>query len=452
MSKRVCIIGSGISGLCIAHGLKKAGVDSVVFERGGAAGGNIKSELRDGFLIEYGPNSMLASPEMLGLIEELKITDQIAVPRPDAKRRYIVRRGRLLELPSKILGLVSSQAFSMRAKLRLLKEPLIDSSSPKDESIAAFFERRLGKEIVDYAVDPFISGIYAGDPKKLSMRHAFPKIFELEKRSGSLIKGALFSKKDKAAQMPKGTPRSITFLNGMQTMTDALAGEIGANLRLNTTVASIEKADASSGYTAVTGQGSEKFDAVVICTPSHAAAGLVASFDPQLAAELQDIYYPPIAVVFTAFKKEQVAADARGFGFLVPGIERRKILGSLWTSSVFENRAPEGYHLFTTFIGGARKPELAVETEDELIAVVREELDSILRTSGEPVFTAVKKWDKAIPQYNIGYQSVHDAIDEFRSAEPGIFFCSNFYKGISVGDCIKNAISTAGEIKAFLDN
>ncbi|MEO7658361.1 MAG: protoporphyrinogen oxidase, partial [Pyrinomonadaceae bacterium] len=232
MKKRVCVIGGGISGLCVAYGLKRAGVDVVLFEKGAFVGGNIQTEVTDGFLIERGPNSTLASRELLDLIESLDIRDQIAVPKPNASKRYILRDGNLIALPSKIIGLIQNKAFSAKAKLRLLKEPFIRTRSPDNESVAAFFERRLGKEIVDYAVDPFISGIYAGDPDKLAIRHAFPRIYELEKRYGSLLKGAIFSRRKGLSKLPKGTPRSITFKQGMQVLTDALSAELGGSIRL----------------------------------------------------------------------------------------------------------------------------------------------------------------------------------------------------------------------------
>ncbi len=444
MTKRVCVIGGGISGLCVAYGLRNAGIEVVLFEKTLAVGGNIRTEFHNGFLVELGANSTLASRELVDLTVGLGIYDQIAQPSPSAKKRFILRDGNLVALPSSIAGLIANKAFSTKGKLRILKEPLIGSKSPANESVEAFFERRLGREIVDYAVDPFISGIYAGNPKTLSIRHAFPRLFELEVKFGSLLKGSLFSRQDKAAKLPKGTPRSITFTGGMQTMTDAIHSKLADNIRVGATVSGITKASEGT-FQVETGEGNEVFDSVVVCTPAGAAAEMLAKLDPVLAEELRGIYYPPIAVVFTAFKHESVMTDPAGFGFLVPGVERRKILGSLWTSSVFENRAPTGYHLFTTFIGGARNANLALKTDDELINIATDEIASILGTTGEPVFGKVVKWEKAIPQYNIGYESVVGAIETFEQQNPGIFICSNFYKGISVSDCIKN--STAAKLQ-----
>lgn len=449
MSRSVCVIGGGISGLCVAYGLQKAGVDVILFESGASVGGNIKTEVRDGFLFEHGPNSTLASRELLDLIADLGLSGEIAPPNPHSKKRYIVRDGKLLVLPSGPIGLAGSKAFSANAKLRLLKEPFIRTKAAEDESVAAFFERRLGREIVDYAVDPFISGIYAGDPQKLSIRHAFPHLYELEKNFGSIMQGAIFGPKNKTSRMPKETPKSLTFRNGMQTLSDALAKNLSDCIKLNSSVHDLRKTE--SGKIAVkTLGGVDLFDSVVICTPAHAAARLIENLDPQTSAELANIYYPPISVVFTAFESKDVQTSPDGFGFLVPGIERRRILGSLWTSSVFDNRAPADYHLFTTFLGGSRNPELCSKPEGRLLEIVIDELDSILGIGGNPVFTFVKKWEKAIPQYNIGYDSVRRAMDGFKKNYPEISFCSNFYKGISVGDCVKNALSTMTEISDFL--
>jgi oxygen-dependent protoporphyrinogen oxidase len=449
MRKRVGIIGGGISGLCVAHRLLKDEFELTLFESGSSVGGNIKSECRDGFLFEHGPNTALASRELLDLITELDLGDKIATPNPSAKKRFILRSGRLVPLPASWIGLVRTAAFSRRAKLRLLKEPFVTAKEGRDESVAAFFERRLGREIVDYAVDPFISGIYAGDPDKLAVRHAFPRFYAFEKEYGSLLKGAVFTPKNLGAKLPKGTPRSITFKQGMQTLPDALADELGERIKLNTSVLAIRKVD-TGRIEIETVSGCELFDAVIVCTPARSAASLVRKVDEDAASALAGIYSPPVSVVVMGFDRDQVLGDTSGFGFLVPALERRKILGSLWTSSVFENRAPSGYHLFTTFIGGSRSPELCSEDESRLAEMALDELDSILGISGDPVLTFVKKWKRAIPQYNIGYDLVLNTLERFRKDHAGIFFCGNYYKGISVGDCVKNGHLTGDEVSDFL--
>ncbi len=448
MAKRIAVIGGGISGLCVAYGLRKKGHDVLLLEKSGGVGGNIRSEQRDGYLFEHGPNSTLTSRELLDLVDDLGITDKIEWPSPLAKKRFIVRDSQLTALPSGPLGLLSTNAFSGSSKLALLKEPFRRSQGKPDESAAEFFERRLGREIVDYAVDPFISGIYAGDPDKLSVEFAFPRLFELERDFGSIVKGAFRSPKPAASKLPKGTPRSLTFKNGMQTLVNELEKRIGTAARKDCGELQIRKTD---GQIEITTAGNrELFDVVAICTPAYAAADLIGHLDSYLASELAGIYYPPVSVVYTGFSDGDVGVRPDGFGFLVPGIEKRRILGCLWTSSVFDGRAPKGYHLFTTFIGGSRNAEFGHSGEDDLAAIALDELRVLMKVSGTPVFTAVKKWARAIPQYNIGYRSAVEAIENFRRAIPQIFLCGNYYKGISVSDCVKNGAATAREISEFL--
>ncbi|HLM02786.1 MAG TPA: protoporphyrinogen oxidase [Pyrinomonadaceae bacterium] len=456
MNKRVCIIGGGISGLCTAYRLKKRGVDVVLLEKNDSVGGNIKTENSGGFLIEQGPNSTLASEHLFELVAELDLTSQIAYAGSTAKKRYILKNGKLQALPMKILSLIGNKSFSARAKLRLLQEPFIKSKAATpgaDESISEFFARRLGREIVDYAVDPFVSGIFAGNPDCLSLKSAFPKLFELEKNYGSLLKGAIFSPKEKKSKTPKNASRTVSFKNGMQTLPDKLAENLGESVKLNVEAFEIKKAENGKFRLRTNDRdvNLKTFDCLVIATPSFVAADLIKNLDFELSERLSGIYHPPVAVVFTAFKKENIKYDLDGFGFLIPKLEGRKILGSLWNSVIFANRAPADFHLLTTFVGGARNAETAGENdENSLVKIALEELNSILGLSGEPVFAKVKKWEKAIPQYNIGYEKIIESIEDFTRQNAGIFFCSNFYRGISVGDCIKNASRTAAEIEDFL--
>jgi protoporphyrinogen/coproporphyrinogen III oxidase len=450
MAKRVAIIGGGISGLCVAYRLWKSCVDFVLFEKHAEVGGNIKTNIHNGFLYESGPNSTLTSPELIDLIEDLGLTSQIAAPRPRARRRFIVRGGRLVALPSGPIGLISTTAFSPATKLSLIKEPFRRNRGDENESAASFFERRLGREVVDYAVDPFISGIYAGDSEKLAIEYAFPRLFEMERDFGSIVMGTIRSSKDKSSSVPKGTPRSLSFTRGMQTLVDALKAKLGNSVRTNCGDLKIDRAvDGRIEITSANGR--DLFEAVVICTPAYVASDLVDGFDPELARELAGIYYPPVSVVYTGHRQEDVGRKPDGFGFLVPGVEKREILGSLWTSSIFAGRAPEGHHLFTTFIGGSRNPELGHSSEDELMGIAMAELKALMKVTGEPVFSAVKKWPRAIPQYNIGYGSVIDAIERFREDNPDLFLCGNYYQGISVSDCVKNGRETANEVARYLE-
>lgn len=451
MVKSVCIIGGGISGLCTAFRLTKQGVDVTLFEKGERVGGNIRSEFADGFLIEHGPNSLLVTPQLVELIEELGLFDEIDNANPSARTRFVLREGKLAALPTRFIDIFSNRPISVSGKLRALREPFIRTRSTPNESVSEFFARRFGGEVVDYAVDPFVSGIFAGEPDRLSIKNAFPRLFELERDYGSVIKGFLQAPKNKSGTKAEGLTRTISFKGGLQTLIERLAAELGASVRLGCAIEHIRRT--ADGMFEVQGDGGfEIFDSVVDCTPAYNAAELLEPMDTAFSDRLASVEYPPISVVYTGFKKSDVRFDMDGFGFLVPGLEKRKILGSLWTSSVFAGRAPEGHHLMTTFIGGARNPELAKRSEDELIEIAVGEIGEVLGLQGEPVFTRVKKWERAIPQYNIGYENIVAAIDNFQQHNPGLFLCSNFYGGISVGDCVKNSLNTTRTVLEFIEN
>ncbi len=445
---RVAVVGGGISGLTTAYQLKDRGVDVTLYEASESLGGNIVTEARDGFLLEHGPNSLLASRPLLDLITKLGLSDRLLIPKADGKRRYIVRDGKLTELPSSLTALVNSKAFSSSAKLRLLKEPFINSRAGADETVMSFFERRFGKEIADFAVDPFVSGIYAGDGNRLSIKYAFPRLFEYEARYGSVIRGAMFSRKPRSERLPKGFPRSFSFRGGMITLIDAFARALGDVVRTGVNVRRVVRDP--SGYAVHTADEIERFDTVVASVPATSAAELLNELDRELPSIVEGIYYPPIAVVYTGFRSEQISNARGGFGFLVPAVERRRILGTIFTSSVFDGRAPAGVQLFTTFIGGSRDAHLCDKTNEDLIGIAADEIRELIGIAGEPVFSAVKKWPRSIPQYNVGYEAVLESVNALQRKQPGIFVCSNFYQGIAVSDCVRNANETADAVSAFL--
>ncbi len=444
--KKIVIIGGGISGLTAAFLLKNKGFEVTLFEKSGCVGGNIQTVEIDGFKIEYAPNSLLKSPRLVDLIRELKLDAEVLAANSLNKKRYVLQNGKLKSLPMSVLKMAADDYFSLRARLRLLKEPFVRTKSPENESVAEFFQRRLGGEIVERAADPFIAGIYAGNPENLSVRAAFPRLYELEKTHGSLLVGSLFSKTEKA---DKNFPRTFSFESGVQTLTDRLAESLGESVEFNTEVAKIEKT-ADGKWLVQTEKDENIFDALIISTPAESAARLIENLDLNLSEQLKKIYYPPIAMVFFGVKKETVEKKLDGFGFLVPSSEKHKILGTIWNSAVFENRAPDGYHLLTTFVGGARNAEIYEKSDAELLEIVDEELQSILGLQAKPAFTHIKRWRKAIPQYELGYEKIAQSIEDFEKSHRGIYFCSNFYKGISVGDCVKNAYRTAEEIEELL--
>jgi oxygen-dependent protoporphyrinogen oxidase len=276
------------------------------------------------------------------------------------------------------------------------------------------------------------------------MRSAFPKLYEMERDFGSLIMGTIRRTKDKA---DADFPRTFSFRGGLKTWIAALAEEIGDGIRLSTPVSSI--GSATGGGFSVNG---EEFDGVVVSTPSWAAADLIENRDEQLAGSLQEINYPQLAVVILGFASEQIKGKLDGFGFLVASKENRPILGTLYHSAVFPERAPDGFQLLVTFVGGVRSGKsLDTISDDDLTAMVLDELRDILGVTGGPDFVHLKRWKRSIPQYRVGYEDVTKACSEFESENPGIYFCSNFYRGISMGDCVKNAFKTADHVENYLN-
>ena len=416
--------------------LKRKGFAATLFEKSETVGGNIQTIECDGFTIEQGPNSLLKSPRLIDLVRLLNLENEVVAADEAAKKRYILSGGRLEAMGAK--SFVNGY-FSLKTIFSLICEPFVRSKSPKNESVAEFVTRRISAEFLDKAIDPFVSGVYAGDPKNLSMRSAFPRLFEMERDFGSLIMGTIRRKVEKP---DPNFPRTFSFHGGLKTLVDALAAEIGDGIKLSSPVDEIEE----TGERKFRVNG-EEFDAVVVSTPSFVAAELIKSRDANLAKLLSEVNYPQVAVVVTGFKAEKIKKELDGFGFLIPSKENRPILGTLFHSAVFPERAPEGFQLLMTFVGGVRSGvKLDGKADDELKALVVEQLQYILGVTGEPDFVHIKRWKRAIPQYRVGYEKVTEAVADFERQHPGIYFCSNFYRGISIGDCVKNAFETANEI------
>ena len=378
-----------------------------------------------------------------------------------ADNRYILRDGILHPLPMKPGLFLKSRLWSLPAKLRLLKEPFIGRAS-KEETIAEFVSRRLGSEFLDYAINPFVAGVYAGNPEQLSVQAAFPKLYALEKNYGGLLKGQLLGARERKKREEKAKDRSrlFSYKNGMQTLPDAivkaLEGRVHVNSRVQRFFPVSENGNPRTELYRVTGRdGGKEFsvvaNAVIFAVPSFVASTFVEQFDAPLASSLKNIYYPPVAEVFLGFHANAVRRALDGFGFLVPAKEQRKILGSIWSSVLFPDRSPAGHFALTSFVGGSRQPELASLGEDALVELVRGELRSIMGISEEPVYSRVTRWERAIPQYRIGHLSMMREVDEFERSQRGIFLAGNYRGGIAVGDCVINSETTAQRVAAFVN-
>ncbi len=451
---KTAIIGGGISGLTTAYLLQQKGIQVKLFEKNIFPGGNIRTEKINGYLIEHGPNSTLETTPLINtLLDSLGIMDRKIYASESAKKRYILKNGKLFPLPMSPIAFIKTKLFSISAKLRLLKEPFIKSKSNELETIAEFTERRLGKEFLDYAINPFVAGVFAGDPANLNVKAAFPKLYELEQKYGSLIKGQLKSRKERKQrnEESKQSAKTFTFIGGLTELVDAIYLEIKGNVVLGAEVNNISNNDNKYRITySIDGiVNSEIFDSIVLAAPAKCAISLLEQISDSLSKELSALYYPPVAVVLTGFKKEALGFIPDGFGFLIPGVEKRKILGSLWTSVIFPFRAPEGSYLLTNFIGGSRQPEIFNKSDTELGEIVLSELKELMGVKGSPEFIKIIRWSEAIPQYSKYHAILTDKLEKLQEETSGLYICSNYYKGISVCDCIKNAFATAEKIEDY---
>jgi len=440
MSFDFLVIGSGISGLVTSFWLKKRGLDVCVFEKEKEVGGSIKTVKKDGFLVELGPNTVLDNtPYLKEIVETLNIEDSLIYAKKINKKRYIFKDGRLIPLPSNPFNFFFSPIFSLKSKLKIFKEPFIERAE-KEETIAEFARRRLGEEVLNFAVGPFVSGVYAGDPERLSVQWATKKIYALEKNYGSLIKGAIAKRKG-----PSPSKGLFSFKNGLFELVENLKNFNG-NIYLETEA---EEIIPLNGKYKVIGKRNDKkieieTKGVVITGDSISQWKILKKLDE--SCPLNDIPYAGVVILGIGYKGGDVGHKLDGFGFLIPQIYGKKLLGCLFSSSLFDGRAPYGYVLLTCFLGGALHQEVLNLKEDEILNYTLNELNPILDIKGSPAFYLMKKWERAIPQYNIGHRKYIEWRKNFYEKFKNIYISGNILDGISVADCITNSTELAKNI------
>ncbi len=448
-NKSVAILGGGISGLSIAYHLKKSGFNVTIYEKNEKPGGVIQSQRKSGWLVEEGPNTILVQDKKLWhFFVELNLTNQIEEAGKNAKKRFIVRDKILQPVPSSLSGFLTTNLLSTSAKFKLFKEPFIAPSKKKDETIADFMRRRLGNDALDYGMNPFVAGVYAGDPKKLSVKHTFSKLHEVEQKYGSVLKGMLKKKKNK-----KTKKALISFDEGLQVLPVRLHQKLENEFQVKTEVSQLSK-KGNNWLVSVKRNGNfsqNEYGAVVSTLPAYYLSNVWSAKSKDAVNKLAAIGYAPISVVALGFKKGQIDHPLDGFGMLIPEKENFNILGCLFSSSLFPNRAPEGHVLLTCFLGGMRQPALANLPAEKLIAKTLSDLDKLLGVEGKPDFKHHSFWQKGIPQFNLGYNSFPEAADQIEKENDGFFISGNFISGVSIPDCILASFEMVKRVEAFMN-
>ncbi|HEY5939825.1 MAG TPA: protoporphyrinogen oxidase, partial [Gemmatimonadales bacterium] len=403
-----------------------------------------------GYVADLGPTSMAApSGSVAALLSDLGLESSRVSASPAARNRYIVRRGRLARLPMTPAELLTTRLLSNVAKLAIFGEPLVEAGdSPLEESVAAFVRRRFNQEVLDYIVNPFIAGIFAGDPEQLSVRHAVPTLHALEHSHGSVMKALVQMMKARGAAPGPGAV--ISFRGGLQEIPDALGRELHSEVRLRSPVTQL-RAGPRGWTVGAAFQTPELFDAVVYAAPAHS----LDEIDLDLAAAerlatLSSILHPPVAVLALGFRRDQVTHPLDGFGFLTPEVERRRVLGVIFSSSLFPDRAPAGHVMLTAFVGGTRDPDFVQADPQTLTARVLDDLRPLLGTRGDPTFRSVQIWPKAIPQYVLGYGRFKEIADDVERRNPGLVLAGTYRDGVSLGDSIGSGEQAATRIVEHL--
>ncbi|SHM89624.1 oxygen-dependent protoporphyrinogen oxidase [Chitinophaga jiangningensis] len=440
----VLIVGAGISGLSIAYELQKLQVPYVIMEASDRSGGVLKSLHIDGFELDAGPNSIAASPEMLHYLEELGLGDKILVASAASKNRFLVRNKQLHAVSPHPFKIIGSKYLSGASKWKLFTERFRKSAPVKEEeSVSEFIGRRFNTEIAEYVFDPVLSGIYAGNPDKLSIAEVLPMLPKWERTYGSITKGLM---KEKGAL---GGRKIVSLSGGNAMLTSALAARLVVPVRLNCAVSSITSAEGKYHITFIENGQQAQMEAsqVILTTPSYTTAAMLQGLDASLAARLLQLEYPEMGVLHVGYNAAAVAHPVDGFGFLVPNAERLHFLGAICNAAIFPTKAPQGKLLLTVFTGGARLQHLLRDTSHAVLQQnILAELSTILGISEAPVMQHFEVWKHAIPQLNVGHAGLRELVKQFEAAHAGIHIAGNYLHGVAVPALVQYAATLATTI------
>ncbi|NEO27700.1 MAG: protoporphyrinogen oxidase [Kamptonema sp. SIO4C4] len=455
------IIGAGISGLSTAFTLKQNNKNILISERQPRVGGNIISNAADGFLWEEGPNSFQPNAEMLKLAVEVGLKDQLVL----ADRRlprYVYWNQRLNAVPMSPPSAITTGLLSPVGKLRAFLGALgfVPANLREEETIFQFVRRHLGPEVAERLISPFVSGVYAGDVHQLSMAAAFRRVFRLQEAGGGLVPGAILSRKQQPpkpepdANLPKVKRGELgSFQEGLQQLPTAIAHHLKDQLRLNWAVTHLERTPQNT-YIAHfdTPDGAQQIEtrSLVLTTPAYITADLLNPLSPPASQALSQIDYPPVACVVIAYPDNAFTRPLKGFGNLNPRNQGIRTLGTIWSSTLFPGRNPQGWQMLTNFIGGATDREIAKLSPEAIVQAVHQDLQGVLLAKDiQPKVLAVRLWERAIPQYTLGHLDRLETIANALETLPGVFLCANYTDGVALGDCVRRGRETAETIDSY---
>jgi oxygen-dependent protoporphyrinogen oxidase len=462
--KKVIIIGGGISGLSTAWLLRdkarKAGIelDLTLLEKEKRLGGKIWSIREGGYTCEWGPNGFLDSkPQTLDLCRSIGVEKELHRSNDNARKRFIFSGGELHRLPEGAPSFLKSRLISWPGKLRLALEPtpfIASAPAGVDETLADFGRRRLGGEALDKLIAPMVSGIFAGDPETMSLISCFPRIAELEREYGGLVRAMIMLAKKKKKDIAAGKVVSsaagpggvlTSFRDGIQHLSDVLQGSLDGIVKPGSAVTRIDKGQSMPYRVTCTDGSQHEADLVIAASPAFAVADMLDGIDADIAKVLRQIPYSSMTVVCFGYERERISHPLDGFGYLIPKKEGCSTLGTLWDSSMFENRAPEGKVLLRSMMGGACFPEYVKLGDDEVVARVRKDLKATMGIDAAPSFVRVFRHEQAIPQYTVGHGQRLDALDGLLKKHSGLILTGNSYRGIGLNDCVAAAQRASDE-------
>jgi len=453
--KKVAVIGAGITGLCCAHQLTKSlGADQVcVLEASNKAGGYIQTDTIDGYQCDLGPNGFLdKEPKTLEWIEELGLTDQLVRANDASAHRFVMLKNKLVELKPPP-AFLTSPVMSIGGKLRLMMEPLVRAKKDDSpESVWEFAARRIGRQAADNLVSAMVLGVYGGDAKKLSLRHAFPRMAEMEKEHGGLFKAMKAKKREH--QYDVGTPQGpagtlTTFRGGIGAFTTAAWDGVEKSVMLRKNVVDVTRTDdlyqlRCEGGTVI------HAESVICAIPPHAIDSQFDSLDTAISSAASKVDCAPIVVVCTGYFRRDVGHSLNGFGYLVPPNQKKNVMGCIWASSVFDNTVPAGKVMLRTMMGGAIQPNLIYDSDETLLGHIQREIHPLLSITEPPDFIRIYRHPHGIPQYNLNHQAVLDQMDGVEKKLPGIFFTGNWLRGISMNDCVVDGYAVSAKVSQYL--